>query len=67
LSDDSKISAIIKFSIKKIPRCMTYIVHPELPAGGGFATSNITDPESMSLSLNRVKSMPYTLASGGHK
>ena len=28
------------------------------PGGGGFATSNKTAPESMSLSLNLVKSMP---------
>jgi hypothetical protein len=30
LSDGWKISAIMKFSIKKIPGCMTYVVHPDL-------------------------------------
>ena len=30
LSDGWKMSAIIKFSIKKIPGCMTYVVHPDL-------------------------------------
>ena len=28
LTDSWKISAIIKLSIKKIPGCMTYVVHP---------------------------------------
>jgi hypothetical protein len=30
LTDGWTIFAIIKFSIKKIPGCMTYIVHPDI-------------------------------------
>lgn len=37
------------------------------PGGGGLATSNKTAPESMSLNLNLVKSIPNMLASGEHK